>query len=46
MKDLDTNEGLVENLRKEEHLRTPEILDAFRAVDRADFASPTLRTVE
>jgi protein-L-isoaspartate(D-aspartate) O-methyltransferase len=37
-----TKEGLIDGLIKEGYLKTPLLIEAFRAVDRADFVPPEL----
>lgn len=39
------NDDLVEYLQKQGIVNTPAVLEAFRAVDRGDFATPNLRQV-
>ncbi len=40
-----SNNDLVEYMKKHGMVKTPAILDAFRAVDRGDFATPHLGQV-
>ena len=37
---MQSNDTLVDFLVAEEYLKTPRIIDAFRAIDRADFVLP------
>lgn len=37
---MDSNEKLIQSLVRREYLKTPLVIDAFRAVDRADFVLP------
>lgn len=45
MKSPVNNDDLVEYLQKQRIVETPAILEAFRAVDRGEFATPSLRQV-
>lgn len=45
MKYSTTNDELVAYLKKQEIISNPTVLEAFRAVDRGDFATPNLRQV-
>lgn len=38
-----TKEKLIQNLIEEGYLKTPEIIDAFKSIDRADFVLPEYR---
>lgn len=40
-----TNDGLAEYMQKHGMVKTPAIFEAFRAVDRGDFATPSLAQV-
>lgn len=40
-----TNNDLVEHMQKHGMVKTPAIMEAFRAVDRGDFATALLRQV-
>ncbi|CAN0159377.1 unnamed protein product, partial [Ectocarpus fasciculatus] len=40
-----SNDELVSHMKKHGILKTPAILEAFRAVDRGDFATPSLGQV-
>lgn len=45
MKPARSNDDLVEYMQKHDMVKTPAILEAFRAVDRGDFATPHLGQV-
>lgn len=45
MKLARNNDDLVEYMKKHGMVKTPAILEAFRAVDRGDFATPHLGQV-
>lgn len=46
MKPARSNDDLVEYMQKHGMVKTPAILEAFRAVDRGDFATPHLGQVQ
>lgn len=45
MKPARSNDDLVEYMQKHGMVKTPAVLEAFRAVDRGDFATPHLGQV-
>lgn len=40
---MNTKDSLIESLIKERYLKAPRIIEAFRAIDRADFVRPEYR---